>query len=144
VPIIGRWENPAVARCYGKQAYRKMTTAEEVAQRDSKRLGTLVVAYECYDCGDFHVGHADLSQRLARQNLDKNGLPTVCPYCSEPIPEERRQCAWESRSRNVYCSKRCQEKGGKKARGARRAAHVAEISSWFEHHRPPRNQSWFE
>ena len=134
LPIIGKWKNPAVARCYGKQAYRRVKIAEDVARRDSERTGQLIIAYQCYDCGRFHVGHADLSQRIARQQFDRTCLPAVCPHCGGPIPEERRRSAWESGNRNVYCSKRCQRKGAKRARRERRAVHAAEFGSWLEQH----------
>jgi len=35
-----------------------------------------MIAYECYDCGRFHVGHADNSQRLVREEVVRKG---VCP-----------------------------------------------------------------
>lgn len=136
MPIIGEWSNPAVRRCFGKQAYRRITIAERVAQRDSERTGELIVAYQCYDCGHFHVGHADQSQHIVRQQIDLRGfsLPVSCPHCKGKIPEERRLAALESGNRNVFCSKKCQRKGAKKARRARRAEHAAQFAAWLERH----------
>jgi hypothetical protein len=136
VPAVGKWSNPAVKRCLGKQAYRRITIAEKVAQRDSERTGELIIAYQCFDCGRFHVGHADHSQKIVRQEVERRGfsLPKSCPHCGGPIPEERRLAAWECGNRNVYCSTKCQQKGGKKARHARRTEHATEFAAWLECH----------
>jgi predicted sulfurtransferase len=131
MPIIGEWRNPALKRCVGKQAYRRITIAEKVAERDSLRTGELIIGYQCFDCERFHVGHADESQKIARQRRGVN-LPTTCPHCGEPIPEERRQAARESGNLTVYCSKKCSRKGAKKARNARRAQHAEEYAAWLE------------
>jgi len=131
LPIIGEWKNPALRRRVGKQAYRRITIAEKVAARDSQRTGELIIAYQCFDCLRFHVGHADQSQQIARQHRGFS-LPTTCPHCGEPIPEERRQAARESGNLTVYCSKKCSRKGAKKARNARRAQHAEEYAAWLE------------
>ena len=142
MPIIGNWNNPAMSRCNDKQAYRRIDIAEKVAERDSRRTGDLIIAYECYDCGRFHVGHADHSQRLVREGHERRGfaLPTMCPCCGKPIPEERRRAAWESGNRTVYCSRKCRQKGGKKARHVRRAAREAAYSAWLDHYEKTRPQ----
>jgi hypothetical protein len=131
VPIIGEWRNPAVRRCLGKQAYRRIKIAEKVAHRVSEQKGELLIAYECFDCGRFHVGHADRSQQIVREEAERSwfSLPTNCPHCGGPIPEERRVAARESGNRNVYCSTKCQQKGGKKARRGRRAQRAAEFDA---------------
>jgi hypothetical protein len=134
MPVIGEWSNPAIKRCIGKQAYRGIRIAEKVAQRDSLRTGELIIAYQCFDCGRFHVGHADRCQHIVRQQVERRGysLPTACPHCGGPISEERRIAARESGNRNVYCSKKCQRKGGKKARHARRAELAQDYAAWFK------------
>ena len=130
------WRNPALARCYGKSAFPNFAIAEKVAQRDSEKAGELIIAYQCYDCGRFHVGHADLSQILARQEPIKGliELPTECPRCGQPVPEERRIAATESGNSNVYCSKKCGQKFSRSQRHARKAAQLAlrnEPMKWF-------------
>jgi hypothetical protein len=134
VPITGEWKNPAINRCFGKQAYRHITVAEKVAHRDSDRTGDLIIAYKCYDCGHYHVGHADRSQHIVREEVERHGfsLPKICPHCGGAIPEARRIAAWESGNRNVYCSNKCRDKCGRKARHARRAANAAEFAAWLE------------
>ena len=122
MPIIGEWKNPAITRCHGKARYPSMAIAEKVAQRDSEHTGELIVAYKCYDCARFHVGHADFSQLIARkeQEARRVELPTSCPRCGGPITEERRIAAVESGNSNVYCSSKCQAKHAKTRRNALR------------------------
>jgi hypothetical protein len=136
VPIFGRWQNPAILTRNRKVAYRSMAIAEKSARRASERAGELIIAYECCDCGRFHIGHANKSQIIVRERLERrlHNLPTSCPRCGSPIPEERRLAAWESGNRNVYCSKKCQQKGGKKLRHARRTIREAEFTEWLNHH----------
>lgn len=127
VPINGTWTNPAKRRCDSKVPYRYIASAEKVARKASMRVGELIIAYECPDCGAFHIGHADQSQIIVRREPDVRRfvLPTTCPHCGGPIPEERRRAAENSGTYTVYCCKKCRDKGGKKARHARRAAQVA-------------------
>ncbi len=61
-----------------------MRQAEQKAERASGRTGELIIAYECVDCGFYHIGHADLSQRLAREVRIAR-----CRVCGSPIPEHR-------------------------------------------------------
>ena len=126
MPIVGQWKNPAVRRCYGKAKFPNIATAEKVAQRDSERTGDLIIAYQCFDCLRFHVGLADRSQILARQEPEARliELPTACPRCSGPIPEQRRIAAAEAGNANVFCSNRCRDKQSKSKRHARRAAQL--------------------
>jgi hypothetical protein len=132
--IFGEWKNPAIKRCLGKQPYKTITMAEKVAQRDSSRTGDLIIAYQCFDCGRFHVGHADRSQLIVRQQVERRGfsLPKDFPHCGGPIAEQRRIAAWESGNSAVFCSKKCQRKGSRKARHARRDAQAAEFAAWLE------------
>ena len=127
LPIIGTWTSPADRRCDCKVPYRYITTAEKAARKVSQRTGELIIAYECPDCGCFHIGHADKSQIIVReqQAIHRSHLPSSCPHCGSPIPEERRRASVASGNPNVYCSNTCRVKGGKKARHARRAAQVA-------------------
>lgn len=72
-------------RCDEKAAYRTMGKAELMAAKRSLLLSELLIAYECCDCGRYHVGHADESQKAARaetelelqQAIFKNGLRAV-------------------------------------------------------------------
>ena len=127
MPIIGEWKNPAINRCYGKAPYPSMAIAEKVAQRDSENTGDLIIAYQCYGCARFHVGHADRCQFIARRKLEERRieLPTACPRCSGSIVEERRLAAAESGNTNVYCSNECHAQHSKSRRHARRAAQLS-------------------
>jgi hypothetical protein len=138
MPINGEWHNPAIFRCYRKKRWLSWSIAERIAARDSATTGELIIAYQCLDCRGYHVGHADLSQIMARQTPSSQlpkpaqpiALPSHCPHCGGEIPEERRSAAEMSKTSTVYCSKKCQQKGSKKARHAARAAKRA-LDSWF-------------
>jgi hypothetical protein len=108
------WRNPITARrCDGKRAYRTVEYASKVAKGDSERSGDYIVAYFCYDCGLWHVGHADLTQKIiAEQEFDKlhptvTVIPVgedgrVCqnPECSNGVPEKG----------TVFCTKNCRKR----------------------------------
>jgi len=133
MPLTGQWKNPAYWRCHGKRKFSAISSAEKVAAQDSAHTGELIIAYKCYDCGLFHVGHADLSQRIAHERslCQGHSLPTICPHCGKSISEERRVAARESGNQNVYCSTKCSEKGRKKARHIRKAKQEAEFNEWL-------------
>ena len=88
MPIPGVWRNPAIRRCNRKNEYSSWSRAEAKAEEASLRAGDLIIAYECYDRGKFHIGHADESQKIARQARDTS-LPWDCPRCDRPVPPER-------------------------------------------------------
>lgn len=130
MPIKGEWNNPALRRCDGKASYSRWKIAESRAQLASLRIGELIVAYRCFDCGRIHIGHGDRSQVIARETASTRArkqskiidLPTVCPNCGGNIPDVRRQAAQSSGAQTVYCSRKCQQKGSRKARHAKRQA----------------------
>jgi hypothetical protein len=66
-PINGTWNNPAERRCNSKAGYPNMTIAEKRAAKATAKADELIIAYKCFDCGMFHIGHADESQKIARQ-----------------------------------------------------------------------------
>lgn len=130
MPIIGEWKrNLTDGRCDTKHPFPFVKMAQKAARLASQRTGHLIIAYECIDCGLYHIGHADRSQIIVRQErpLKEPGppktivLPTSCPQCGGPIPEQRRTAAERTGSSTVYCSRKCQGKGSRKARHARRA-----------------------
>jgi hypothetical protein len=84
-PIKGVWKNPTKSRCDVKAAYPSMAIAEAKASSASSRAGHLIIAYKCFDCGAFHIGHPDLSQRLAHPKKVKIKTPPVCVLCGIPI-----------------------------------------------------------
>jgi hypothetical protein len=59
-----------MGRCQGKIPYRTIERAELVAAKRSLVLSELLIAYECFDCGRFHIGHADASQKALRADSD--------------------------------------------------------------------------
>jgi hypothetical protein len=62
-------------RCDGKRSYRWMKQATKQAKLATERAGKLIIAYECYDCGAWHIGHADLSQQIAHGWVKPNLAP---------------------------------------------------------------------
>lgn len=123
MPIFGHWSNPGCRRCEGKIGYRYSVSAEKVARRMSIKSGELLVAYRCFDCGSFHVGHGDLAQVLVRQERDPprpQTLPATCPRCDQPIPDERRVAALAAGTKSVYCSQACQKRHSRHLRREKR------------------------
>jgi predicted RNA-binding Zn-ribbon protein involved in translation (DUF1610 family) len=90
-------------RCDGKTAYRGWGLAERQAELATARAGGLIIAYECPDCGALHIGHADLSKRMAREiHTDR-----ACLQCGAMIHEAKRQKARQWGSPILYCSAAC-------------------------------------
>jgi predicted nucleic acid-binding Zn ribbon protein len=86
----------------------------------------LIIAYQCFDCLKFHIGHADESQKIVRREAVSR-LNTRCPNCNAAIPMERRFQAAESKNDSVYCSAKCAKKfGTKRAQARKREFH----NSW--------------
>jgi hypothetical protein len=153
VPINGEWNNPALRRCDSKAWYPSWKVAESAAQRVSIRIGELVIAYPCFDCNCFHVGHPDRSQIIVRGTASRTPekapaaiiLPRACPYCGGDIPDERRRAASMSSTPTVYCSRRCQQSRSKKAQHERKAARTKRTpeflerpdSPWVDEDNPP-------
>lgn len=118
-PIIGTWSNPADYRCNGKRAYPSMTIAEEKARRASARAGHLIIAYQCFDCGAFHIGRADESQVLARQKQVKEEPRPRCILCGE-LMQVRTDCFNPNPAGPVCGTKRCKRRRARRRRAARR------------------------
>lgn len=119
--ISGTWSNPAARRCDPKQVYIRIKAAELAAKKASEETGDLIIAYQCPDCGRFHIGHADSSQRLAR----KAHMDRPCQQCGGMIPAYKKEKAARRRSTALYCSDGCQ----RRAAGARRQARKAVIDN---------------
>jgi hypothetical protein len=127
MPIRGAWSNPALRRCDRKCVYRSFARAEIAAEKASHKTGELILAYQCYDCSAFHIGHADESQKIVRRPPDPPSLPVTCPRCKGPIPEHRRLAASQTGSSTVYCSRKCQQKWSRKLRHLRKYADPSKL-----------------
>jgi hypothetical protein len=93
-----------VVRCGRKRKYRRPKLADEAAQRASIKTGELIISYQCYECRQWHIGHADKSQILARTSP---GGP-ICELCWNRIPVERLDKGRRKGTQITTCSKRCQ------------------------------------
>jgi predicted RNA-binding Zn-ribbon protein involved in translation (DUF1610 family) len=118
-PIDGTWRNPAIRRCYGKIASRDWNSAELRAERASIRTGDLIVAYRCYDCGWFHIGHADQLQKRIREERLKT-VNMQCPRCGDLIDDARRYETAESGNTYSLLLVKVPKKSGEKRRRANR------------------------
>jgi hypothetical protein len=118
--IWGEWKDPALTRCDSKRVYRSLNQAAVQAERASNRTGELIIAYTCFDCGAFHIGHADLSQQLAHLAPVDSG----CRECNLPIPEAKKRRARACSSKAIYCSDRCQRVAERKRRVLRQMSIV--------------------
>ena len=91
------------ARCGTKQAFRKASKADVAAMKASLKTSELIVSYQCYDCGRWHIGHADEAQLLAR----RKPVDPLCVICGKPISKNRRRRAGAS---TQVCSSECGKK----------------------------------
>lgn len=112
------WTNPAYfKRCFGKFGFRSIAKAEIEAERASAKTGDLILAYTCCDCSQVNIGHADLSQQLARiPHIDR-----PCQKCDGIIPESKKQKAKQFQGVALYCSDLCQREAARKRRSERTA-----------------------
>jgi hypothetical protein len=122
------WKNPTYyRRCQGKRCYRSMEQAEIEAERSSMSTGELIIAYECYDCGNIHIGHADLSQQIAFQQLAQQAFSNTayvgkpCQHCGKAILEAKMQNGKRFETPALYCSNRCHKLAARSRREARLA-----------------------
>ena len=118
--IWGEWQNPALRRCDSKLAYRSLNLAAARAEQASNRTGELIIAYTCFDCGAFHIGHADLSQQLAHSVLLEPG----CRQCGQTIPVAKKRKTRFYSVKPIYCSVRCQKVAKKRRSVQRRLSSV--------------------
>jgi hypothetical protein len=119
-PIIGTWSNSADKRCNGKAAYPSMAIAEEKARKASARAGRLIISYTCYDCGCFHIGRADESQKLVRQQEVRQKHRPKCILCGE-IMHVRADCFDPNPDGPVCGTKRCKRRRARRRKAARRS-----------------------
>ena len=113
-------------RCGRKLQYSK-PRAYEVAKRATRRTGTLIVPYECFDCARWHIGHAPESEQIeyqeyfaeqARKTLIQQEILVkamegiFCKWCTAPIPLERTMQLLQSGvlALPTFCSKECRVK----------------------------------
>jgi hypothetical protein len=117
IPEMTPWRNKAhEARCEGKHGFKKAEVAEQSAHTASLRTGQLIISYRCYDCGLWHIGHADQSQNQAHQTktgIDQQSVvgqgpdKPLCVVCGNEIPMVRISRARECDSDTPVCSEAC-------------------------------------
>lgn len=102
-------------RCEGKVAYPSMRLATRLAEKVSLRTGELIISYECVDCGRFHIGHADVSQKLAR------GIGSLkrCLQCGRSVYEPPSKRPDRPASPILYCSRDCRHRAAQRRRTER-------------------------
>ena len=91
-------------RCGRKQGYRTPEQAERRAREASEKTGELIIVYKCFDCGMWHIGHADHCQELATPKGDR-----PCVVCGKPIPEGKLKRGRKHQFKTRTCSKKCHE-----------------------------------
>ena len=102
-------------RCSRKAGFPTVAIATAEAERMSRKTGELIIAYKCYDCPRWHIGHADQTQ-LAARNMSGPHL-TFCEICGRPIPVDITDEA-EPREDVTTCSPRCQKAAQRRRRRA--------------------------
>lgn len=125
-------------RCDGKVPYRTMPRAELAAAKKSLQLSELLIAYECCDCGRFHIGHADQSQKAARaktetelqQAIFKYGLRAVQraaakkgkSISTDPLDASRSTVECSCKQGIACGAKRCRKRRARQRRAQREKA----------------------
>jgi len=56
-------------RCDSKKLYGSEGFAIKVAKQVMERSGEWVIAYQCFNCGGWHIGHPDSTQRKVHGNV---------------------------------------------------------------------------
>ena len=62
-------------RCGKKKWYHSLKLAEIVAEERSLATGEWIIAYECVDCGRFHIGHASPTDYALAMEQEKRTEP---------------------------------------------------------------------
>jgi hypothetical protein len=94
----------AITRCDRKRGFWSAKKADELAMKATAKAGQLIVSYQCYECGLWHIGHADLSDILAHRPRGKQ----KCEVCKRLIAGSRMGKARRLGIRITTCSKACQ------------------------------------
>ena len=114
----GRSSPASLLRCQRKRTYWNGTLADKAAQRASAKTGELIISYQCYECHRWHIGHADLSQILARIPPGR----ALCEVCGQPIDANRLDKAKKSGTLTTTCSKPCKRELDSRQKQQRRQA----------------------
>ena len=123
---MSRWLRKAHdRRCARKQWFARVADATEVAREMSRKHGELFMAYECCDCGNWHVAHADKAQQALMPPLSEIRGNTVneelcCPECGAIITKKRLH-ELKGSQQLPTCSKACSVRRGKRGQRGRRA-----------------------
>ena len=113
-------------RCEGKRAYRTAELADEAAEKASKKLGALILSYECCDCGLWHIGHADSSQEKAHRPVEQ----LFCVACGEFISKRRHTQLVQGKVTVWTCGPRCTKRNSRRGRQSRRNAPIPRESGF--------------
>lgn len=118
---MSHWRNIWTAsRCGRKLRYseqRAIKAAEEISLRSREHL----IAYQCFDCGAWHVGHADGIQRklLGQDWRSLPKAPKAPPYpvtgrCAAPDCGADIRGLMKMGTPMKYCSKACRRRAVRK------------------------------
>ena len=116
---MSRWlKKHHYARCEHKQGFEYPSVADRLAKEASQKTGELIISYQCFDCGLWHIGHADESQRRVRVPLDQ----ALCIVCGTVIPEARLRKAKRYGTTTRTCKPGCTHQLARKRRAEREGA----------------------
>jgi hypothetical protein len=114
------WLKSHHARCEHKQGFEYPSVADRLAKEASQKTGELIISYRCFDCGLWHIGHADESQLRVRLPLDQ----ALCVVCGSVIPEARLRKAKRYGTTTRTCKPGCTHQLKRKRRAEREAANA--------------------
>jgi hypothetical protein len=110
------WLKKSSRTCDKKAAFPVAEQADKAAEKASRNTGRLIISYKCYNCGAWHIGHADESQQIVNKPIEPNPkLPApVCIVCNATLSKDRRNLL-KRLERNgiiasITCSSRCQRR----------------------------------
>ena len=112
------WKKHLFSRCEQKQGFEYPSVADRLAKEASQKTGELIISYQCYDCGLWHLGHADESQIRVRVPLDE----ALCVVCGAIIPEARLRKAKRYGTTTRTCKPGCANRLKRRRRAERDAA----------------------
>ena len=95
--------------CRRKKGYKDQATADHQARRATVSKGELILAYECDQCGKWHIGHTDLS--LLKEKISRRQA-VPCAICATPLRATRLRRAVRNRLIlfAATCSRNCAKK----------------------------------
>jgi hypothetical protein len=120
------WLKKSSQTCDRKGAYPRAEQADKAAKKASRKTGRLIISYKCYNCGAWHIGHADRSQQIVNKPIEPKPPAPDCIVCNATLSKRRRNLIDNLRKSGVVmsvtCCSRCQRRNHRLKREQERLA----------------------